>query len=162
MARLPFSTLERAELYCTARHQVIEKKIGGGADGEVFMTRQRTVVKALNQEALYQNEVAVYERIHEENLLRLSGFLIPRMLDHDAELWVFEMTLVSPPCVVDFASASLTGRREFPEDILSQWLAERKEEFGTNWPIVRKLMFAFEQHGIYLSDVHPRNVMFPD
>lgn len=47
---------------------------------------------------------------------------------------------------------------EFDEEIMSQWYAEKREQFGNDWPNVRMLMHAFERIGVYLSDVHPRNI----
>lgn len=74
------------------------------------------------------------------------------------------MQIVTPPFVVDFASASLDERpllfSEFDQEQQDEWEADRRELFGEDWGEVQTVMNAFETYGIFLSDVKPGNVTF--
>jgi hypothetical protein len=39
-----------------------------------------------------------------------------------------------------------------------KWTSARKEQFGARWPEVQAVLAAFEELGIYLLDVTPRNL----
>ena len=45
---------------------------------------------------------------------------------------------------------------------LEQWLHDKLEMFEDRWPIVEKVMFGFRLFGVYLMDIHPRNIAFLD
>ena len=47
-----------------------------------------------------------------------------------------EMTIVMPPFVVDFASASLDVSIEFSEEIWADWERTKQEQFGLQWETV--------------------------
>jgi hypothetical protein len=80
------------------------------------------------------------------------------MLRSDDELWVIEMEIVSQPYLLDFAGAYLDEPPDYSEDILAEWDAEKREQFGSQWPRVQAVLRALEEHGIYLVDVNPGNV----
>jgi len=77
------------------------------------------------------------------------------LVRHDEELRCVEMTIVNVPYVLDFAGATLHEPIEFPEHVLDEWQAEKREEFGDRWPEVQAIMFAFQQMGIYLTTSVP-------
>ncbi len=136
----------------------IEKQLGGGFDGIVLGTSRKTAIKSMNNQTLYQQEITVYLRLLERGITNVNGFQVPQLIDHDDSLAVLEMTIVSPPFVLDFAGARLDRRHQFPEDIIEEWRAEKREQFEADWPKVQRLMWAFESLGIHLNDVHPGNV----
>ncbi len=35
-------------------------------------------------------------------------------------------------------------------------------DFGGNWPHVRMIIALMEDFGLYLTDIHPRNITFAD
>ena len=72
------------------------------------------------------------------------------------------MTVVDRPFVLDFAAAYLDTRPAFPAEVWNAWEAEKQEQFETNWPVVLKILGAFEEMGIYLLDVSPANIAFAD
>jgi hypothetical protein len=84
------------------------------------------------------------------------------MSDFDDELRVFEMSIVKRPFVLDFAAAYLDQCPEFPHEIWAEWESEKREQFESRWPMVQKIPDAFEELGIYLTDVSPANIAFPD
>lgn len=82
------------------------------------------------------------------------------MLNADDELWVVEMEIVSPPFVLDFAGAYLDAPPDFPDEIMEDWRAEKREQFGERWNQVQDVMREFRRIGIFLADVKPGNIMF--
>lgn len=122
-------------------------------------TSHRTAIKSLVHPILYRQERDVYLRLQELNLSNLRGFEIPRLVDLDDTLQVIEMTIVSPPFVLDFAGAKLDRKPQFEPEIMEEWRREKAEQFEDDWQEVQRLIWAFERFGVYLSDVHPGNVM---
>ena len=135
-------------------------ELGFGFDGIVFSTDCQSAIKILRYEALYQRERDVYLRLRERNAFVMVGFDVPRLLRHDDELWVVEMSIVSPPFVLDFAGAYLDQRPDYEEEVLNEWRAEKREQFGNRWPEVVTVMAGFARLGIYLADVKPGNMEF--
>jgi hypothetical protein len=82
------------------------------------------------------------------------------LITFDDRLLVLEMTIVKRPFVLDFAGAYLDSRPDFPQDVWTDWEAEKREQFEERWPIVQKVLDAFEEMGIYLLDVSPGNIGF--
>jgi hypothetical protein len=80
----------------------------------------------------------------------------------DDKLRVLEMTIVERPFVLDFAAAYLDRRPEFSSEIWTQREAEKREQFEGRWPSVQKILDAFEEIGMYLTDVSPANIAFAD
>ena len=46
-------------------------------------------------------------------------------------MWVIEMTVVTPPFLLDFAGAYLDWPPEFSSEATEYWLHEKQEQFGT-------------------------------
>jgi hypothetical protein len=90
----------------------------------------------------------------------ISGFKVPELLRHDDALWTIEMSIVSPPYILDFAGAYLDRPPDFPPEVLADWRAEKQEQFEDDWPMVQKVMREFRAMGIYLSDLNPKNINF--
>lgn len=93
----------------------------------------------------------------------MLDFAVPEYLDSHDELLVVEMTLVSRPCVLDFAAAGICRPLvDYPDEILQQSRLEQQELFGERWPQVQNLLSAFRRHDLYLSDIKPGNILFAD
>jgi hypothetical protein len=92
----------------------------------------------------------------------VSGFKVPRLVIYDDKLWIVEMTVVSPPFILDFAGAYLDKKPPFAEEQWQQWEEEKAEIFEEKWPQVKSAMSRFRRYGIYLNDVKHGNVMFCD
>ena len=110
---------------------------------------------------LFERERDAYLRLRERDPGRILGFDVPKLISFDNDLWIVEMTIVAPPCVLDFAGAYLDEdplAKYSPEEI-DDWMAEKVEQFGENWPIARKIMLEFRKLGIYLSDVNNGNLI---
>lgn len=155
--------IARVERYARLRGRALEEQLGAGWDGIVYSTRKPSVIKALRHQRLYENELAVYRRLKFLGIRQVAGFTVPALMGHHPGLWVLEMTLVSPPFVLDFAGATLDRpSADFPRHVLRDWEAEKRQIFGRRWPLVRKVISEFRRMGIYLADVHRRNIDFGD
>ncbi len=72
------------------------------------------------------------------------------------------MTVVKPPFVLDFAGAYLDRAPDFSEEVLADWTAEKQEQFGARWPEVQAVLRELDGYGVFLLDVNPGNVAFPE
>jgi hypothetical protein len=72
--------------------------------------------------------------LREEGIISIRGCAVPELLAFDDQLWIIEMTIVSRPFVLDFAGAYLDFAPEFSQEVLADWLADKKEQFGSRWP----------------------------
>jgi hypothetical protein len=43
-------------------------------------------------------------------------------------------------------------------DVMEAWRAEKREQFGADWPRVQDVMREFRSMGIFLADVKPGNI----
>lgn len=112
MIPLPFAPLDRAALYASSRNLTIQKEeLGSGYDGTVLATNRGTALKVLNNQQLYRQELAICQHLKTKSVRRINGFQVPQLVDFDDSLSIIEMTIVSPPFVLDFASARDWRRR---------------------------------------------------
>lgn len=152
----------RAKEYAARYDREIEAELGFGYDGIVFSTTCQSAIKALRYEPLYQKERDVYLRLRQRGVVAVLGFAVPQLRHCDDVLWVVEMEIVSPPFVLDFAGAYLDRAPDFPEEVMEEWRAEKREQFGERWPVVQDVMREFRKLGIHLADVKPGNIMFAE
>jgi hypothetical protein len=148
----------RAVTYAKFKGLAIENTLGSGQDGVVFSTNRRTAIKSFLFFELYRRERDVYLRFKEKGFVKANEFHVPRLIESHDDLWIVEMSIVSPPFIVDFAGARLDAPLRFEPEIMAEWLQDKKEEFESDWPAVKRAMWAFESIGVYLTDVAPRNV----
>jgi hypothetical protein len=80
----------------------------------------------------------------------------------DEEFRALEMTIVRKPFLLDFADALLDQTPDFSEDVLQQWEEDRAEIFGERWQEVTQVLAALRASGIYLLDINPGNISFPE
>lgn len=163
-----FSKLEdRFARYAEVKGLSLDECLGLGVDGSVWrMTDNANLgvraVKIHRHKQPYIRERDCYQRLREEGILSIEGFGLPVLLGWDDEAQAIEMTIVSPPCLVDFASATLDAPMDFSPEIWAEWEEDRAEKFGERWPQAKQVLLALERLGIYLGDVHPGNMMFVD
>ncbi|MBW3542081.1 MAG: hypothetical protein KY476_17565 [Planctomycetes bacterium] len=154
---------QRAEVYAASRGRRFAELLGWGYDGIVLQTTSSTAVKALKHALLFQRERDAYVRLADAGVSQVREFSVPKLIDFDNDLWVVEMTIVSPPCVLDFAGAMLDRNPflDFTEEQYAEWEAEKRDEFEDRWETVGMVMAALRRHGVYLTDVRPSNIKFP-
>jgi hypothetical protein len=140
----------------------VNEQLGWGWEGLVYSTKLKTAIKAYLHAHLYENERNVYLRLSEHGVKMANGFVVPRLVSYSDRLMVVEMSVVSPPFILDFAGAYLDKKPPFDAEQLEAWEEEKFEQFEDRWPEVRSAIASFKQHGIYLNDVKPGNVTFAD
>lgn len=127
----------------------------------VYSTNACSALKAFKDRIPYERELAVYKRLQELKISEIRGFNVPKYISSDDDLMVLQISTIRPPFVVDFASAGLDRPLfEYSQEVVQEWLAERKELFGDRWPEVLRILSGFRKHGIFLSDVKPGNITF--
>jgi hypothetical protein len=158
--------IPRASQYATQNRLALGESLGSGKDGIVLSAKRKTrpassAIKVHRFVELWEREKAAYDRLAETGTRRILGFHVPWLVGSDSDLLVIEMTVVTRPFVLDFAAAYLDRRPEFPEEVWDQWEIDKREQFEERWPQVQAILRAFEELGIYLTDVSPANIAFP-
>jgi hypothetical protein len=139
-------------------------RIGVGNDGAVFRTDRFTAVKFAYDRIQFLRELEVYQVLTELCVERVLGHEVPSLRGSDAELRAIEMTVVSPPFLLDFAAARRSEEVPDFEDYVWEEHHERmKDKFGHHWQDVLQVADAFERlTGYALLDLHPGNIRFGD
>jgi len=95
------------------RHELhLAERLGFGIHGIVYVAEGnpqsgKSAIKAHRAVEPYVRERRVYERLAEAGITRILGFHVPQLLGADDDLLVLEITIVTPPFVLDFAGAFL-------------------------------------------------------
>src|SRR5688572_29301858 len=140
MASASTSAEERARTYAQNREVEIQRLLGAGYDGTVFATNRKSAIKVLKWPELYEHERNIYLRLQHHQVTDVAGCEVPQLLGYDDDLWIVEMTIVSPPYVLDFAGARLDETNDYPPDVRRQWEREKRSQFGSNWQYVPRIV----------------------
>ena len=159
MLDVPVELLKRRDAFCDAHDVVIQIEAPDwGLDAYLWRTDSETILKVHRYRERFQKELATYRRLAERSITRLKGFQFPQMVDYDEELNILELSIVSPPYILDFVEVGL-GKMPGNFD-LDRIEAQQSKQFGKDWPDVRRLLEALMQIGIYYDDVHNKNIRF--
>jgi len=155
--------LRRAEAYAKSNGiRVLRKeKLGHGSDGAVWRTNRPSAVKALDSMAKYQNEVECYKRLAADKVQVICGFHVPLMEAFDDELMVIEMSIVTPPYLLDFGKVWIDRPPPyfFDEQLMENAALDAQELFGSAWPDVEVVLYHLRnKYGIYYVDPRPGNI----
>lgn len=104
-----------------------------------------TAIKVHRYKEAYSRELAVYQRPRDAGITTILGFHVPQLHRCDNELCIIEMTILTRPFLLDFAGAYLDIPPEFPENVWTEWTAEKLERFGIRWPQVQALLDTLEE-----------------
>ncbi|HEY8746344.1 MAG TPA: hypothetical protein VIM11_00110 [Tepidisphaeraceae bacterium] len=152
----------RANDYVTTRGIRLERLIGFGREARVYGTGRRTAIKIHDDFEAFQRELLCYIRLVTLEITEVLGHQVPKLFDADERLMVLELTVVERPFLLDFGAARLDSAPDFPADVLETWEQEKIEQFGDHWPHTAAIIDWLRVHaGIYLLDVHPGNIGFP-
>ena len=156
-----------AQRYALKRNIKLRERLGFGVHGIVIAAQDKTkpgffAVKFHREERPFELECRVYQRLREEQIKRILGFNVPQLLSIDEEFRAIEMTIVRSPFLLDFADALLDEAPDFSEDVLRQWEEDKAEIFGERWPEVSRILAALQAFDVYLLDINPRNISFPE
>jgi hypothetical protein len=156
-----FNIPEDLATYCADRDVQIIGILGAGKDGTVYETNKATAIKVHVEMESYEHERNVYLRLQECDLGEVCGLRIPRLIKCHDNLRLIEMTLVTPPYILDFASAWLDRPPDFSQEVLDQWHEQVRENFGERFgEIMGVLELLGNRAGVYLLDIHTHNVKF--
>ncbi len=136
----------------------LKTPLGHGTDGSVWKTSRDSAVKSLNLKKLYDTELECYQRLKASAITKIRNCSVPRLLGSSDSLMVIELTIVTPPFILDFAKSYIDKRSDYPEDSRAQWESDGVELFGSDWKEVRLIMAALQRYGIYYYDAKPQNI----
>jgi hypothetical protein len=160
------SHLKRAQIFADSNGISLhrEEPFGYGMDGTIWRTSRHSVIKTFEKDRNFEDELECYRRFEAAEIDSISGFAVPELLEVDSELKVVEISIVRPPFLLDFGKVYLDIPPPYWDDgeIMANWHAEGRENFGKRWATVMSLVRTLESYGIYYVDPKPGNVMFGD
>jgi hypothetical protein len=152
---------DRLQHYLSRQGIAALERLGEGKDGAVWRTSRWSAVKIHERPESYRAERNAYIRLRQVGLTEVAGFTIPILLSYDDVNLVIEMEIVTPPYVVDFASARLDVSEDLIEDeghTLADVIRDRFDERAEEVIVLCDDLASAA--GIYLTDVHRHNVKF--
>jgi hypothetical protein len=75
---------------------------------------------------------------------------------------IVEMTIVTPPCILDFAKVRLDQPPDFSEETRRDAEEAMRDAFGGHCSEVLALLWELRKLGIYYLDPKPANIMLED
>ena len=99
-------------------------------------------------------------QLQERLIVDLQGFTVPILVDFDDTKQIVEMTVVFPPCILDFAKAYVDRPPDFSAEVLRDWREETADLFDTEWDSVQNLLDELQSIGIFYFDAKPGNIRF--
>jgi hypothetical protein len=154
---------QKAEKYCHKNNLQLGKSLGHGLQGIVFVSDQQSAIKVHASQVAYLRERDAYKRLSKNQVRQVRELIVPTLRAFDDSLLIIEMSLVSPPFIVDFGGAYLDELPVYARDpeVRARWTEERQEQFGDNISMVNAILADLQTlYGIFLSDVHSGNIRF--
>ena len=140
----------------------VEGQLGAGKDGVVLMHRLTTAVKFFHSNENYTRELRAYRALRDAGTDQVLGLHVPQLIRNDDELRAIEMTVVTPPFLLDFASAYTDDELQwlgFTPEVWAEREAYWAEVFGERWPDAAAVRDAFHRiTGLHLLDPSPNNI----
>ncbi|SRR6266545_3064238 len=152
-----------AQAYALRHNLRLAERLGHGIHGIVYAAERNlepgnVAIKVHRLQDAYERERNVYLRLRQASVEEILGFNVPKLVRFDDDLLVIEMSIVTRPFVLDFASAYLDEVPEFSDEIWAEWEAEKREQFESRWATVQAVLNALEAKGIHMVDVSPSNI----
>ena len=160
MSNLRKQLLVVAASYATNRGRSLLRFLGDGNDGAVWESNQQTAIKALERRDSYFRERDAYLRLQDQTIVDIQGFAVPLLVDFDDTKQIVEMTVVFPPCILDFAKAYVDSPPDFSEEVLWDWYEGTADLFDGDWDTVQSLLAELRRVGIFYFDAKPGNIRF--
>lgn len=129
-----------------------------GNDGAVWESNQQTAIKALERRDSFIREKEAYLRLRELSVVDIQGFAVPILVDFVGTRQIVEMTVVFPPCILDFAKAYLDRPPEFSAEVLRDWREQTADLFDDDRDTVECLLDDLQRFGIFYFDAKPGNI----
>ena len=160
MSNLRKQLLVVAASYATNRGRSLLRFLGDGNDGAVWESNQQTAIKALERRDSYFRKRDAYLRLQDQTIVDIQGFAVPLLVDFDDTKQIVEMTVVFPPCILDFAKAYVDSPPDFSEEVLWDWYEGTADLFDGDWDTVQSLLAELRRVGIFYFDAKPGNIRF--
>ena len=160
MSNLRKQLLVVAASYATNRGRSLLRFLGDGNDGAVWESNQQTAIKALERRDSYFRERDAYLRLQDQTIVDIQGFAVPLLVDFDDTKQIVEMTVVFPPCILDFAKAYVDSPPDFSDEVLWDWYEGTADLFDGDWDTVQSLLAELRRVGIFYFDAKPGNIRF--
>ena len=156
------SAEDRAKQFCDQSGAHLLQPLGHGIDGNVWLISRQSALKIFARQETYLRERDCYRRLFDHRVEVLAGFEVPELKDYDNSLLAIEMSVVSPPCILDFGKAYVDSPPDYSLEALAEAEAAERELFTEEqWKQVRLVRAALLQYGINYFDARPSNIMFP-
>ena len=168
---IPSEPIARVREYAKRHALALVDEFGHGVHGSVFAAESQPeksagllqwAVKVHKNEADYRRERDIYLRLEENDVTQIRGCDVPQLMRFDDEFLIIEMTAVRRPFLLDFAGAFLDKAPDFSDEVMADWLAKKREQFGARWPEVAAILRVLEGFGIHYMDVSPKNISLPE
>ena len=160
MSNLRKQLLVVAASYATNRGRSLLRFLGDGNDGAVWESNQQTAIKALERRDSYFRERDAYLRLQDQTIVDIQGFAVPLLVDFDDTKQIVEMTVVFPPCILDFAKAYVDSPPDFSDEVLWDWYEGTADLFDGDGDTVQSLLAELRRVGIFYFDAKPGNIRF--
>lgn len=160
MSNLRDQLLAVAVNYAANRGVSLLRFLGDGNDGAVWESNQQTAIKAIERRDSYFRERDAYLRLQDLEIVDLQGFAVPWLIGFDDTKQIVEMTVVFPPCILDFAKAYVDFPPDFSDEVLRDWQEETADLFEADWEKVASLLIELQSLGIFYFDAKPGNIRF--
>lgn len=132
--------------------------LGTGQEGYVWKTDRDSAIKVFDRANNFDRELGCYEILAGLQVSEINGFTVPELIGSDASLRIVEMSIVSPPYILDFGKAYIGRPPDFSSDQMAEYDAEREEWFEGNWDLVQSAVLLLRSYGIYYWDARPGNI----
>jgi hypothetical protein len=160
MSNLRKQLLVVAASYATNRGRSLLRFLGDGNDGAVWESNLQTAIKALERRDSYFRERDAYLRLQDQTIVDIQGFAVPLLVGFDDTKQIVEMTVVFPPCILDFAKAYVDSPPDFSDEVLWDWYEGTADLFDGDWDTVQSLLAELRRVGIFYFDAKPGNIRF--
>src|SRR5262249_31538951 len=89
-----------------------------------------------------------------------KGYAVPQLIGYDDNLWIIEMTVVTPPYIIDFGKAYLQKTPpDFSPETMADWIQEKEELYGDHWPEIRSILNRLKSLGIHHMAPKPATIL---
>ena len=103
----------------------------------------------------------MHQRFSANKVTDIYGFTVPQLIGYDDRLQIIEMTIVTPPYILDFGKVWIDKAPDYPSETWQEYYSELQERFGERTGKVRTLLSALQVHyGIWYMDPKPGNIRF--
>ncbi len=134
--------------------------LGFGEDGKVWPTNRMSAVKAFYRTKNFHNELRCYTRLIDLEIHEISGFAVPTLLGFSSKYRVIELSIVSPPHILDFGKAYIDKPPDYDPLALKDSLEAFREAYESEaeWEQILQAVAILKSFGIFYYDLKPGNI----